>query len=122
MAAAKSPLANSGRHRQPRPDSTVLEVMNLDTSNWTLHAEMKIGGAAEEPLGFTIDGHLTDVLSSTRNISGTWKDSKGRSGPVSISRQPGPYEHQRHGDPVRLRRGESANKTKHREQHRGVPQ
>jgi hypothetical protein len=74
----------------PGPDSTPLDSMQLDTSNWSLHAKMKLTSTTDGPLDFTIDGKLNDVLDSTRNITGTWKDNKGRSGPITISRQAGP--------------------------------
>jgi hypothetical protein len=74
----------------PGPDSTPLDLVQLDTSNWTLHAEMKLNAEGQAPLDFSIDGKLNDVLSSTRNITGTWKDSNGRTGPIQIARQAGP--------------------------------
>ncbi|HWK55443.1 MAG TPA: hypothetical protein VNR18_13785 [Hyphomicrobiales bacterium] len=74
----------------PGPDSTTLGPVELDSASWSVHLQMTLNDADKGPVDFRVNGRLDDVLTSTRRINGTWEDSLGRSGPITISRQVGP--------------------------------
>ena len=72
----------------PGPDSTAIDTMTLDASDWSVRIDMDIKDSAGNTVRFQGEGRLGNLGSQTRTLEGTWRGN-GRSGRFSLTRQSG---------------------------------
>jgi hypothetical protein len=63
----------SGNINPGFPDSAVIEVGELDSSNWTVHLDALSSDESGNPVRVIIDGQLGNLGSTKRELSGTWR-------------------------------------------------
>jgi hypothetical protein len=56
----------------PGPDVIPMKVVTLDSTKWTVHIEADARDQSGNPVHFTIDGKLDNILSYKRTLTGTW--------------------------------------------------
>jgi len=56
----------------PGPDVIPMKVVTLDSTKWTVHIEADAKDHSGNPVHFTIDGKLDNILSYKRTLTGTW--------------------------------------------------
>ena len=59
----------------------------LSPDGWAVHIEAEAKDKAGQPLTYTIDGKIENLPVANRVVTGTWKDSRGNTGPFKIGRQ-----------------------------------
>jgi hypothetical protein len=72
----------------PGPDSTRIESLTLDSSDWSVTMDMPLKDAKSQTLRFKAEGTISDIGSQTRALKGTWTDGK-NSGTFELTRQSG---------------------------------
>lgn len=63
----------SGNINPGFPDAAVIEVGELNSSDWTVHIEAASQDEAGKPVKVIIDGKIDNLGSAKRTLSGTWK-------------------------------------------------
>jgi hypothetical protein len=63
----------SGNINPGFPDAAVIEVGELDSSNWTVHLEGMSKDETGNPVQVIVDGQIENLGSAKRTLSGTWK-------------------------------------------------
>jgi len=56
----------------PGPDVIPMKVVTLDSTKWIVHIEADAKDNSGNPVHFTIDGKLDNILSYKRTLTGTW--------------------------------------------------
>jgi len=56
----------------PGPDSIPLAGVSLDPAKWTVRIEADAKDASGKPVHIAAEGHLDDIGSYHRTITGTW--------------------------------------------------
>lgn len=63
----------SGNINPGFPDAAVINVGELDSSNWTVHLEALGNDENGNRVSTIVEGELDDLGSSNRTLSGTWR-------------------------------------------------
>jgi hypothetical protein len=72
----------------PGPDSTPIENLVLNSSDWSVDIDMPLKDAKSQMVQFKAEGTISDLGSQTRVLKGTWSDGT-QSGPFTLTRQSG---------------------------------
>jgi hypothetical protein len=71
----------------PGTDNIKIKNATLNPDGWLVHIEADAKDKAGQPVTYTIDGKIENLPLANRVITGTWKDSRGNTGPFRIGRQ-----------------------------------
>ena len=71
----------------PGTDNIKIKNASLNPEGWVVHIEADAKDKQGQALTYTIDGKIENLPLANRIVSGTWKDSRGNTGPFRIGRQ-----------------------------------
>ena len=71
----------------PGTDNIKIKNASLNPDGWLVHIEADAKDKAGQPVSYTIDGKIENLPLANRVVAGTWKDSRGNTGPFRIGRQ-----------------------------------
>ncbi len=71
----------------PGTDNIRIKSASLNPDGWLVHIEADAKDKSGQPLTYTIDGKIENLPLANRIVTGTWKDSRGNTGPFRIGRQ-----------------------------------
>jgi hypothetical protein len=57
----------------PGPDSIPLDVVRLDTTDWSVHMEATATNPAGQRVDYTIEGQIENLGLPNRSLRGTWQ-------------------------------------------------
>jgi hypothetical protein len=71
----------------PGTDNIKVKNASLNPEGWLVHIEADAKDKQGQALTYTIDGKIENLPLANRIVTGTWKDSRGNTGPFRIGRQ-----------------------------------
>jgi len=71
----------------PGTDNIKIKNATLNPDGWLVHIEADAKDKSGQALTYTIDGKIENLPLASRAVTGTWKDSRGNTGPFRIGRQ-----------------------------------